>query len=102
QKPSKHWIEGLAPLKVPCSPVNTLDQVFADAHIQHRRMVVEMDHPLGGRPVRLIANPIKMSATRPEYRYAPPILGQHTDEVLSEVLGLRAKEIARLREKGVI
>jgi len=102
QKPSKQWIEGLAPLKVPCSPVNTLDQVFADPHIQHRRMVVEMAHPLAAKPVRLIASPIKMSATPPEYRCAPPILGQHTNEVLSEVLGLRAKEIAELREQGVI
>ncbi len=101
-RPSKHWIEGLAPLKVPCSPVNALDQVFADPHIQERRMVVEMAHPLAREPVPLIANPIKMSATPPEYRCAPPTLGQHTDEVLSEVLGLRAKEIVTLREKGVI
>lgn len=101
-RPSKHWIEGLAPLKVPCSPVNALDQVFADPHIQHRRMVVEMAHPLAAEPVRLIASPIKMSATPPEYRCAPPILGQHTDEVLGEVVGLRAREIVALREKGVI
>ena len=102
RQPSRHWVEGLAPLKVPCSPVNAIDQVFADPHIQHRRMVVEMAHPLAGQPVRLIANPVKMSATPPEYRYAPPLLGQHTDQVLSTVLGLRAREIAALREKGVI
>jgi glutaryl-CoA transferase len=102
RQPSRHWVEGLAPLKVPCSPVNAIDQVFADPHIQHRRMVVEMAHPLAGQPVRLIANPVKMSATPPEYRYAPPLRGQHTDQVLSTVLGLRAREISALREKGVI
>jgi crotonobetainyl-CoA:carnitine CoA-transferase CaiB-like acyl-CoA transferase len=102
-QPSRHWIEGLAPLKVPCSPVNTMDKVFDDPHLRERQMTIEMAHPLAGdRKPKLIASPIKMSATPPEYRHAPPTLGQHTEEVLGEVLGMGAREIAELREKGVI
>jgi crotonobetainyl-CoA:carnitine CoA-transferase CaiB-like acyl-CoA transferase len=101
-QPSRHWIEGLAPLKVPCSPVNTMDQVFEDPQVRHRGMVIEMAHALAPEPVPLIASPIKMSATPPEYRHAPPTLGQHTDEVLGELLNLPMDEIARLRDKGVI
>jgi crotonobetainyl-CoA:carnitine CoA-transferase CaiB-like acyl-CoA transferase len=101
-KPSQHWIDGLAPLKVPCSPVNTLKEAFADPQVRARGMVIEMAHALGRDPVPLIGSPIKMSATPPDYRHAPPFLGQHTDEVLGEVLELTSGEVARLREKGVI
>ncbi|HEY6334736.1 MAG TPA: CaiB/BaiF CoA-transferase family protein [Alphaproteobacteria bacterium] len=101
-KPSAHWIDGLAPLNVPCSPVNTLDKVFADPQVRSRGMVVEMAHGLAAEPLKLIASPIKMSATPPEYRHAPPYLGQHTDEVLRDVLDLSAEELAELRAKEIV
>ena len=100
---SRHWIEGLAARNVSCGPINTLDQVFADPQVVARGMKLEMPHPaVGGAPVPLIASPIRMSATPPSYRHPPPMLGQHTDEVLGELLGLDQAELAALRERGVI
>ena len=65
-------------------------------------MVVEMDHPaMGNKPIKLIANPIKLSKTPPTYREAPPLLGQHTDEILGEA-GLSIDEIAKLKENGTV
>ena len=66
-------------------------------------MKLEMRHPAAGEaPVPLIASPIRMSATPPSYTHPPPMLGQHTDEVLAELLGLDQPELAALRERGVI
>jgi crotonobetainyl-CoA:carnitine CoA-transferase CaiB-like acyl-CoA transferase len=77
--------------------------VFDDPQVKAREMVIEMDHPAtGGKPAKLIASPIKMSATPVTYRLAPPMLGQHTDEVLREKLGLSDADIAALRGKGVV
>jgi len=97
-----HWIEGLEAVGVPCSPINTIDQVFADPHVQAREMVVEMTHPLTGLPVRMIGNPQKYSRTPVSYRKAPPTCGEDTVEVLSQVLELPLEEIERLRASGVI
>jgi crotonobetainyl-CoA:carnitine CoA-transferase CaiB-like acyl-CoA transferase len=102
-KTTREWVDGLATLGVPCSPVNTLDQVFADPQVQARGMRLDLPHPsAAGGTVPLVANPLKMSATPPGYRYSPPTLGQHTDEVLAELLELDAGERARLRAAGVI
>ncbi|MDA1278338.1 MAG: CaiB/BaiF CoA-transferase family protein, partial [Verrucomicrobia bacterium] len=101
--PSRYWIEGLEPLSVSCGPINTIDQVFADPQVEARGMKIEMPHPATkNRPVDLIGSPLKMSATPPSYRHAPPILGQSTDEVLRELLGIDEQELADLRKKGVI
>ncbi|HXP77552.1 MAG TPA: CaiB/BaiF CoA-transferase family protein [Stellaceae bacterium] len=100
---SAYWIRELERIGVPCGPINNLEQVFADPQVQARGMTVELPHPAaGGRPTRLIANPIKLSETPISYERAPPTLGQHTDEVLQELLGLSAAEIAALRNDGVI
>jgi crotonobetainyl-CoA:carnitine CoA-transferase CaiB-like acyl-CoA transferase len=97
------WVEGLAARGVPCSPVNTIDRVFEDPQVRARGMRVDLPHPEAAcGTVPLIANPLKMSATPPAHRRAPPTLGQHTDEVLEELLGMGAAERARLREAGVI
>ncbi len=102
-QPSRHWIEGLEPLNVSCGPINTIDQVFADPHVQARGMEIEMRHPLAGeRPVPLIASPIKLSATPPAYTRPPPTLGEHTGEVLEEFLEMTPEQIAGLRESGVV
>ena len=102
-QPSRYWIEGLEAHNVSCGPINTIEQAFADPQIEARGMRIEMPHPaLGGDPAPLIASPIRMSATPASYRRAPPTLGQHTDEVLGELLGLGAAEIEALRGRGVI
>ena len=103
EKPSKHWLDGLEANNVSSGPINDLEQVFNDPQVKARGMELEMPHSAtGDAPVRLIASPIRMSATNPNYRHAPPMLGQHTDEVLKELLDLGPDEIAGLRERGVI
>ena len=101
-KSSEWWLTELEKEKIGCGPINNLDQVFADPHVKARDMVVEMDHPaMGNKPIKLIANPIKLSKTPPTYREAPPLLGQHTDEILGEA-GLSIDEIAKLKENGTV
>ena len=103
QKPSAYWLEALEKIKITCGPINNIDQVFDDAQVAARGMRIEMNHPAtGGEPVSLIGSPSKMSVTEVSYRHAPPMLGQHTEEVLEELLGLDAAECNRLREQGVI
>jgi len=94
------WIGKLEALKIGCGPINTLDRVFADPHVQAREMLVKMDHATGEQ-VTVIANPVKLSATPPDYRSAAPVLGQHTEAVL-ERLGYSAEQVAALREQGIV
>ena len=100
-RPKQWWSDALEAAGVPCGAVNTLDQVFEDPQVKHRGMRVEMPHPTAGT-VSLVGSPMHLSATPVEYRHAPPTLGQHTDEVLREVLGLDAQAIGALREAGVV
>ncbi|MCB9947170.1 MAG: CoA transferase [Rhodospirillaceae bacterium] len=97
------WIEELERRNVPCGPVNDLRQVFDDPQVKHRNMRITLPHPLAGSgEVALIGSPVKMSATPVSYRQAPPVLGEHTDAVLEELLGLDATERGRLRSQQVI
>ncbi|PMS20400.1 CoA transferase [Trinickia dabaoshanensis] len=99
---TKHeWIEALEAAGVPCGPINDLAEVFDDAQVRARGMRVEVPHP-SGATAPLVRNPIRMSATPPEVRSAPPTLGEHTDTVLKEVLGYDDAAIAALRGKSVI
>ncbi|MBX6745337.1 MAG: CoA transferase [Acetobacteraceae bacterium] len=100
-KTTAEWIEALEALKIGCGPINTLKDVFADPHVIARNMVVEMPHA-SGQSVKVIANPVKLSATPPEYRSPPPVLGEHTQEVLSGMLGMSEAEIAELKAKGIV
>lgn len=95
------WVDALEALKIGCGPINTLKEVFADPHVQARNMTLEMDHG-SGATVTVIANPVKLSATPPTYRSAPPVLGEHTEAVLSGILGMSAAEIGALRAKGIL
>ncbi|HEV7371382.1 CaiB/BaiF CoA-transferase family protein [Arenibaculum sp.] len=100
--PRRHWIEGLEKLHVPCSPINRVDQVFADPQVRARGMEIGMPHPGASDPVRLIGSPMKLSETPVSYRAPPPLLGQHTDEVLRDWLELPDAEIGRLRALRVV
>jgi crotonobetainyl-CoA:carnitine CoA-transferase CaiB-like acyl-CoA transferase len=99
---TNEWIAKLEELKIGCGPINKLSDVFADPHVQARGMVIEMPHEAVGGAVKLIANPVKLSATPPDYRLPPPVLGAHTEGVLGRLLGLDAAAITALREKGVV
>ena len=98
-----HWVEGLVGVNVPCSPINTIDQVFNDPQVVAREMKINMPHPhLSGETMDLIASPLRLSRSPVSYRQAPPQLGEHTAEVLEELLEMDEKKMAALREKGVI
>ena len=97
------WVDMLEALKIGCGPINTLEQVFADPQVQARGVVVEMPREgAEGGMVKVIANPVRLSETPANYRISPPTLGEHTDEVLGDVLGLDAAAIAGLRARGVV
>ena len=83
------------------NPINSIAQAFADPQVHSRGMRIDLPHPGAGQ-VPLVASPIKMSATPPVFERAPPLLGQHTDEILREELGLDAARIAALREASVV
>ncbi len=94
------WLGALEAAKVPCGPINDLADVFADPQVLAREMTVEMPHPLSGS-VRLVASPMKFSATPVQYRRPPPLLGEHTAQILAE-LGLSDAEVGALRAAQAI
>jgi crotonobetainyl-CoA:carnitine CoA-transferase CaiB-like acyl-CoA transferase len=95
------WLPALEAAKVPCGAINNLAEVFADPHVRERGMVHSWEHPLAGS-VNLVASPLKLSATPVRSDNPPPLLGQHTEEVLTEVLGWTAERIAALRAQEVL
>jgi crotonobetainyl-CoA:carnitine CoA-transferase CaiB-like acyl-CoA transferase len=99
--PTRYWVDGLEAAGLPCGPVNTIDRVFDDPHVRHRGMRIAMAHPTGG-DAPLIGSPLKLSDTPVSYRRPPPTLGQHTDEVLEQLLGLGDDERRALRAAGII
>lgn len=83
-----HWVSAFEKVGVPCGPVNTLEQVFADPQVRHRQAEIALDHPVSqSGKVSVIANPLKLSATPVQYRRAPPIRNQHEEEILRDWLG---------------
>ena len=95
------WIAALEAANVPCGPINRIDEVFADPQAKARGLTVSMRHS-GSGDLDLVASPLRLEKTPPEYRYAPPLLGQHTGETLSQILGLGADEIETLRKSQII
>ncbi len=94
------WMERFEKAGVPYSVINNIAQVFDDPQVQARNMLLHLDHPLAGK-MPSIGNPIRLSRSPVKYNRAPPTLGQHTEEVLEEVLSLSGDEISRLSAKGV-
>ena len=101
ERSTADWISTLEALAVPCGPINTLADVFADPQVQARGLKVTVPHPIAGQ-LPLVASPMKLSATPVDYRLPPPMLGEHTDDILAATLGLDAAAIARLRADGVV
>ncbi len=100
---SAFWLKELETQNIGCGPINSLAQVFNDPQVIAREMVHEMRHSAnGGTTARLLASPIKMSGTPVSYRHAPPLLGEHTVEVMSDMLGLDDSEIEELCDLGVL
>jgi crotonobetainyl-CoA:carnitine CoA-transferase CaiB-like acyl-CoA transferase len=100
-RPLDWWLGTLDAAGVPCGPINTLDRAFADPQAVQRELKVELPHAAGGTAPSA-ACPIRLSRTPPRYELAPPLLGQHTAEVLRDRLGLSAEELAALRATGIL
>jgi formyl-CoA transferase len=95
------WIERLEAANVPCGPINSYKEVFEDPQVRHRGLKVEMPHPLAGS-IAGVASPMRLSETPVTYDAPPPLLGQHTREVLASVLGLSGGELDRLAARKII
>lgn len=99
-RPSGDWLSALEAANVPCGAVNDIAAVFADPQVRHRGMRIELDHPLAGT-VPLTASPLRFSATPVEYRRAPPLLGQHTRDVLCGMLGYSGAQVDDWIGRGI-
>ncbi len=96
-----HWVGKLEASGVPCGPINTIDQVFADAQVRARELAISMPHPAAGT-VPLVASPLRLSRSPVSYRLAPPALGADTEAVLRERLGMSAAQIEAIAAQGII
>jgi crotonobetainyl-CoA:carnitine CoA-transferase CaiB-like acyl-CoA transferase len=101
KRPSEDWLRDLPKAGVPCGAVNTIDKVFEEPQVLARGMKITLDHPRAGS-IPLVANPIKFSESTIEYVLPPPLLGEHTEEVLRRLLGFDTDQIATLRAKKAI
>ena len=98
---SEYWLTRLTEKRIPCARVNRLDEALADEQVLSRNMVVELTHPEGGS-TRAPGNPIKLSRTDEESFSPAPLLGQHTETVLRDLLGYTEEQLSKLREEGVV
>lgn len=95
------WLARLNAAEIPCGAVNTIDRAFADPQTASREMLLEIEHPTIG-PLKLAGSPLKLQHAGPVPRRPPPLLGEHTESVLQEVLGLKPDETSRLRASGIV
>jgi crotonobetainyl-CoA:carnitine CoA-transferase CaiB-like acyl-CoA transferase len=97
----QHWLTQFEARRIPCSPVNSLSQALSDSQVLHRNMVVDLKHP-NGNATKGPGNPIKLSRSGDEVFTPAPLLGEHTDEVMSDLLGLSVNEIEQMKKQGII
>ena len=96
-----HWLALFEAQRIPCAPVNSLSQALSDTQVLHRNMVVDLKHP-NGNSTKGPGNPIKLSRSSDEVFTAAPTLGQHTDEVMTQLLNLNVHQIDQMKEQGII
>jgi crotonobetainyl-CoA:carnitine CoA-transferase CaiB-like acyl-CoA transferase len=100
-RPRAEWIEAFLNAGVPCGPVSSVPEAAADQQVLARGMIVEVPHPNGGT-IRMAGTPLKLSRTPARVQDPPPTVGQHTEAILAEFLGLGAAEVARLQAAGAV
>lgn len=96
-----HWLALFEAQRIPCAPVNSLSQALADTQVLHRNMVIDLKHP-NGSSTKGPGNPIKLSRSSDEIFTAAPTLGQHTDEVMTQLLNLSVEQIEQMKKQGII
>jgi crotonobetainyl-CoA:carnitine CoA-transferase CaiB-like acyl-CoA transferase len=101
QRSTEDWVNALETAGVPCGPINTVAQAFANPQVQSRGMQIQLPHPLAGQ-VPLMGSPMKFSGTPIEHKLPPPVLGQHAEEILEQVLGMDAPAREKLRASGAM
>jgi formyl-CoA transferase len=101
KRPADEWLAELGKLRIPCGPINTFDKVFSDPQLLFRGMLAEVPHPTAGT-VKMVASPMKLSQTPCDIQRHPPLLGEHTEELLQARFGLSISEIESLRQNGEI
>ncbi len=101
RRASRDWLKQLEAANVPCGPINNYQEVFDDPQVRHRGLKVEIPHP-AGVPCPTVASPMRFSETPVEYGVPPPRLGEHTREVLGELLGMRREELDQLAALKII
>ena len=101
EETSQHWLHELEKESVPCARVNNLEQAINDEQIQYRKMVVDVPHPEGGS-VKVPGNPIKLSSITDEQFTSPPLLGEHTKEILEDWLDFKDEELIELDKQQII
>ncbi len=95
------WLQKLDEVEIPCGPINNFEQVFSMPQVREREMLVQMEHPtIGALP--LVGSPLKMSATPVDYRFPPPLMGEHTEDILRDVLGYSDEKVKELRDRGCV
>ncbi len=101
QRSTEDWVNALETAGVPCGPINTVAQAFANPQVQSRGMQIQLPHPLAGQ-VPLMGSPMKFSGTPIEHKLPPPVLGQHAEEILEQVLGMDAPAREKLHASGAM
>jgi crotonobetainyl-CoA:carnitine CoA-transferase CaiB-like acyl-CoA transferase len=99
-RPKDEWLAMVAKADIPCGPINNMAEALSDEQVQHRGVVMHLDHTRLGS-VAQIKSPINYSLTPQEYDRAPPLLGEHTDEILEE-LGYKKRQIKALKDHGIV